>query len=139
MRRCFEEIRAGRTINQPRRRLILPTGSVLHQMAGSFGNYFATNLYSGKTPFRVQTGDCGNAALTNYLNFKGNASNAGNNNCDNCDAGTAERLSDDARYPRNADVRHAEWGHGVVMGTENDRVTVLIDDVGYKTLALQAL
>jgi ATP-dependent DNA helicase RecQ len=60
-------------------------------------------------------------------------------NCDNCDAGTSERLSDDARYPRNADVRHAEWGHGVVMGTENDRVTVLFDDVGYKTLALEAV
>jgi ATP-dependent DNA helicase RecQ len=25
------------------------------------------------------------------------------------------------------------------MGTENDRVTVLFDDVGYKTLALQAV
>jgi ATP-dependent DNA helicase RecQ len=60
-------------------------------------------------------------------------------NCDNCDAGTSQRLSDDGRFPRNADVRHAEWGHGVVMSTENDRITVLFDQVGYKTLALQAV
>jgi ATP-dependent DNA helicase RecQ len=60
-------------------------------------------------------------------------------NCDNCDAGTSQRLADDGRFPRNADVRHAEWGHGVVMASENDRVTVLFDEVGYKTLALQAV
>src|SRR4051812_39874850 len=46
MRLAFEAIKAGSTINQPRRRLILPTGSVLHQMAGSWGNYFATKIYS---------------------------------------------------------------------------------------------
>jgi ornithine cyclodeaminase/alanine dehydrogenase-like protein (mu-crystallin family) len=46
MRLAFDAIRDGKTINQPRRRLILPTGSVLHQMAGSWGNYFATKIYS---------------------------------------------------------------------------------------------
>jgi ATP-dependent DNA helicase RecQ len=60
-------------------------------------------------------------------------------NCDNCDAGTSQPLADDDRYPRSADVRHSEWGHGVVMGTENDRITVLFDQVGYKTLALGAV
>jgi alanine dehydrogenase len=46
MRLAFEAIRDGKTINQPRRRLILPTGSVLHQMAGSWDKYFATKIYS---------------------------------------------------------------------------------------------
>lgn len=46
MRLAFDAIREGKTLNQPRRRLILPTGSVLHQMAGSWGNYFATKIYS---------------------------------------------------------------------------------------------
>jgi ornithine cyclodeaminase/alanine dehydrogenase-like protein (mu-crystallin family) len=46
MRLTFEAVRAGRTINQPRRRLILPTGSVLHQMAGAWEKYFATKIYS---------------------------------------------------------------------------------------------
>jgi ornithine cyclodeaminase/alanine dehydrogenase-like protein (mu-crystallin family) len=46
-------MRAGRTRNQPRRRLILPTGSVLHQMAGSWGNYFATKIYSSNRKYGV--------------------------------------------------------------------------------------
>lgn len=46
MRLAFDAIRDGKTLNQPRRRLILPSGSVLHQMAGSWGNYFATKIYS---------------------------------------------------------------------------------------------
>jgi ornithine cyclodeaminase/alanine dehydrogenase-like protein (mu-crystallin family) len=53
MRQAFEEMRAGRTRNQPRRRLILPTGSVLHQMAGSWGNYFATKIYSSNRKYGV--------------------------------------------------------------------------------------
>jgi ornithine cyclodeaminase/alanine dehydrogenase-like protein (mu-crystallin family) len=51
MRRAFEEMRAGRTRNQPRRRLILDTGSVLHQMAGSWGNYFVTKIYSSNRKY----------------------------------------------------------------------------------------
>jgi ATP-dependent DNA helicase RecQ len=73
------------------------------------------------------------------LGYFGEQLNEPCGNCDNCDAGTSQRLSDDGRYPRNAEVRHAEWGHGVVMVTENDRVTVLFEEVGYKTLALQAV
>ena len=53
MRRAFEEMRAGRTRNQPRRRLILDTGSVLHQMAGSCGNYFVTKIYSSNRKYGV--------------------------------------------------------------------------------------
>jgi ATP-dependent DNA helicase RecQ len=55
--------------------------------------------------------------------------------CDTCDDGTA--TDDDTHetpFPRNSSVRHAKWGHGVVMSTEQDRLTVLFDDVGYKTL-----
>ncbi len=46
MRVAFDALRDGNAINQPRRRLILPTGSVLHQMAGSCNKYFATKIYS---------------------------------------------------------------------------------------------
>ena len=46
MRLVFDAIRIGRTINQPRRRLVLSTGSVLHQMAGAWEKYFATKIYS---------------------------------------------------------------------------------------------
>ena len=46
MRRTFEALAEGRAQNQPRRRLILETGSVLHSMAGAYGNYFGTKFYS---------------------------------------------------------------------------------------------
>jgi ornithine cyclodeaminase/alanine dehydrogenase-like protein (mu-crystallin family) len=46
MRETFAELRAGRALNQPRRRLTLPTGSVLHSMAGAWGKYFGTKIYS---------------------------------------------------------------------------------------------
>lgn len=32
-------------------------------------------------------------------------------------------------------MRHREWGDGVVMRHEGDRITVFFDTEGYKTLA----
>jgi alanine dehydrogenase len=46
MQVAFERLAAGEAINQPRRRLILPTGSVLHYMAASDGRYFGSKIYS---------------------------------------------------------------------------------------------
>jgi ornithine cyclodeaminase/alanine dehydrogenase-like protein (mu-crystallin family) len=51
MRLAFAEMRAGRTRNHPRRRLILDTGSVLHQMAGSCGKYFVAKIYSSNRKY----------------------------------------------------------------------------------------
>ena len=58
-------------------------------------------------------------------------------NCDTCAAGTAqEQPAADGEFTWGSRVRHAEWGHGVIMSIEQDRLTVLFDDVGYKTLSL---
>jgi alanine dehydrogenase len=46
MRTAFERLAAGEALNQPRRRLILPTGSVLHYMAGSDGQYYGAKVYA---------------------------------------------------------------------------------------------
>jgi ornithine cyclodeaminase/alanine dehydrogenase-like protein (mu-crystallin family) len=46
MQSVFERLAKGEAINQPRRRLILPTGSVLHYMAGSDGRYFGAKIYA---------------------------------------------------------------------------------------------
>jgi ornithine cyclodeaminase/alanine dehydrogenase-like protein (mu-crystallin family) len=46
MRGAFEALARGAAINQPRRRLILDTGATLHSMAGSYGRYFGTKIYS---------------------------------------------------------------------------------------------
>lgn len=46
MRLAFEALAQGEAQSQPRRRLILPSGSALHSMAGAYGNYFGTKFYS---------------------------------------------------------------------------------------------
>ena len=46
MEAVFHGLAAGDSLNQPRRRLNLPSGSVLHYMAGAHGHYFGTKVYS---------------------------------------------------------------------------------------------
>jgi alanine dehydrogenase len=53
MRETFTALRNGTALNQPRRRLTLPTGSVLHSMAGAFGKYFGTKFYSVNPKYGV--------------------------------------------------------------------------------------
>jgi ATP-dependent DNA helicase RecQ len=59
--------------------------------------------------------------------------------CDNCVAGLAEEPVADSGGPfrLQSDVRHPEFGDGVVTDLEDDRLTVLFEDVGYKTLSLE--
>jgi ATP-dependent DNA helicase RecQ len=69
--------------------------------------------------------------------------------CDNCMA--AEPAPGRAAAPRqrrrgaepagvpapvHARVRHGEWGEGIVLQYDGDRMTVLFDNVGYKTLSV---
>jgi len=46
MQTAFQRLASGEAINQPRRRLILPTGSVLHYMAASDGQYYGAKIYA---------------------------------------------------------------------------------------------
>jgi ATP-dependent DNA helicase RecQ len=61
--------------------------------------------------------------------------------CDTCEAGTAaeQAVFADAEYPPDSKVRHREWGPGRVVHREADRMTVLFDDGGYRTLSLPAV
>jgi ATP-dependent DNA helicase RecQ len=58
--------------------------------------------------------------------------------CDNCVSGEAEPIAEqpDGPYPVHSTVRHPEWGTGMVMGYEDERMTVLFGEVGYKTLSV---
>jgi ATP-dependent DNA helicase RecQ len=64
-------------------------------------------------------------------------------NCDNCSAGTAQQQPANGDvgtpFPVETPVEHTEWGSGVVMRVEDDRLVVLFDEVGYKTLGLAAV
>jgi ATP-dependent DNA helicase RecQ len=64
-------------------------------------------------------------------------------NCDTCRSGLAEQTFDvtgqvdaESAFPLHAGVRHREWGPGRVMRVEADRITVLFETEGYRTLAL---
>jgi len=63
-------------------------------------------------------------------------------NCDRCDeiatAGT-EVSGAAGEWAVDTPVTHRQWGRGVVMSVDHDRITVLFDDYGYRTLALEAI
>jgi ATP-dependent DNA helicase RecQ len=59
--------------------------------------------------------------------------------CDNCRAGVAPDPADEpeSSYSVQDHVHHQTFGAGVVTDIEEDRVTVLFDEVGYRTLDLE--
>ncbi|MFF0990878.1 RecQ family ATP-dependent DNA helicase [Kocuria nitroreducens] len=68
--------------------------------------------------------------------------------CGHCDVcaetgSAAEAAERAAATPHGWEIQtpviHREWGHGIVMGAEPDRVTVLFDSVGYKELSLRLI
>jgi alanine dehydrogenase len=46
MQTAFQRLASGEALNQPRRRLILPTGSVLHYMAAGDGRHYGAKIYA---------------------------------------------------------------------------------------------
>ena len=59
--------------------------------------------------------------------------------CDNCDRGVSVE-SDDRPFRLGRRLRHPQWGDGTVQTyEEGDRVVVLFESAGYKTLALDVV
>jgi ATP-dependent DNA helicase RecQ len=100
----------------------------------------------------AETGQCRGRTLLAYF---GEQAEGACGHCDNCEAGAVrnrrvpatrrERLEavsivDSDKHGRpfavNSSVRHVEWGVGTVMAYERDRVVVLFDEVGYRTLSV---
>jgi ATP-dependent DNA helicase RecQ len=87
----------------------------------------------------AETTDCRRQFLLGYF---GERLDGLCGNCDNCSSGVALEQADaeqDTPFAVETPVEHREWGNGIVMRVDDDRVVVLFDDVGYKTLALAAV
>ncbi len=106
----------------------------------------------------AETTGCRTQALLAYF---GERMPRGCGHCDNCATGTAGRDAStrsrpatgaahpapaarsrklqgagDLPYPLHSTVTHRQWGSGTVLGYDDDRMTVLFDEVGYKTLSV---
>lgn len=82
----------------------------------------------------AETTSCRTRALLAYF---GEHQRSSCGHCDNCLAGTAAPTAPaSGPYPVHSAVRHPEWGAGMVLSYDGDRMVVLFDDVGYKTLSV---
>jgi ATP-dependent DNA helicase RecQ len=78
--------------------------------------------------------DCRREYLLNYF---GEPFQKPCNYCDNCQAGIV--IAEDHAhqpFPLDSRVVHQKWGEGLVVRYENDKMTVLFDAGGYRTLAI---
>jgi ATP-dependent DNA helicase RecQ len=79
------------------------------------------------------------------LHYFGEETDGWCGNCDTCaETGSAAEAAERAAatphgWAIQTPVTHREWGHGIVMGAEPDRITVLFDAVGYKELSLRLI
>ena len=77
--------------------------------------------------------DCRREFLLNYF---GEAYDAPCGACDNCEAGIVVEDERDLPFELGTRVAHARWGAGLVQRYEGDKLVVLFDEAGYKTLDL---
>ncbi len=80
--------------------------------------------------------DCRRRFLLQYF---GEAVSRACGHCDNCDAGRSRPVVATGTFTPGERVQHHEWGPGLVIEAEADRLIVLFDEYGYRELATQVV
>ncbi|MFA9431027.1 ATP-dependent DNA helicase RecQ [Egicoccus sp. AB-alg2] len=81
----------------------------------------------------VETDGCRGRFLLNYY---GEHLDDLCGHCDRCSAGVRDPHPRDVPFPLESRVRHPKWGSGTVTRYEDDKVVVLFDAGGYRTLSV---
>jgi ATP-dependent DNA helicase RecQ len=83
----------------------------------------------------AETPSCRRELLLNYF---GDPYEGPCEYCDRCESGEAQEVAaeEEHPFPLQSTVRHTTWGDGTVMHYEGDRITILFEEAGYRTLDL---
>ena len=89
----------------------------------------------------AETQECRRWFLLNYF---GEATDSFCGHCDTCDSGLSRKRADskaeeNVPYAVNGKVVHKKFGAGVVMRYEGDKVVILFDTEGYKSLVTEVV
>jgi ATP-dependent DNA helicase RecQ len=113
-------------------------------------------LRRSRIDMMLQYAESANCRGRTLLGYFGEQMNGACGHCDNCEAGPAGKArrrsavavprqprpqrgagpKNSQPFPVSSAVRHPDWGVGTVMAYERDRIVVLFEDVGYKTLSV---
>ncbi len=84
----------------------------------------------------ARTGSCRTRTLLAYF---GEVLDQPCGHCDTCQEGSAAEPPGDVPFPLQSRLTHRRWGTGTVLRYEGEQMTVLFDDVGYKTLSVRVV
>jgi ATP-dependent DNA helicase RecQ len=101
-------------------------------------------LQRSRTDMMRQLAEASGCRVQPLLTYFGEQMPGPCGHCDNCVRGAhlaprRRRAAAKRPYPLHSQVRHDHWGLGTVLGYDADRMTVLFDEVGYKTLSVSVL